>query len=104
MRLIIKTVPCKQDNLVTSMGDTARTVVQQLLVALTLQNPQDMEQSKENAEQAASSTAVLTASGPAAAEESEPVSFMCTRLQRYLCALVIICNLIIFVSSDGYGC
>ncbi len=36
MRLIVKPVSCKQENFKTYMGDCAREVIQQLLVALTL--------------------------------------------------------------------
>jgi len=38
MRLIVKPIPCKPENLKTHMGDTARLVIQQLLVALSLHN------------------------------------------------------------------
>lgn len=44
LRLIVKAVPCKQESLITTMGDAAKNVIQQLLVTLTLNNPGDGDQ------------------------------------------------------------
>ena len=43
MRLIVKPVACTADNFKTYMGDCARSVIQQLLVALTLVQPSEEE-------------------------------------------------------------
>ena len=59
MRLIVKPVACTPENFKTYMGETARNVIQQLLIALTLVQPTDEEST--TGEQNTESTGEVTA-------------------------------------------